>query len=124
MEPMRTGPQNRFSFFDTQLHAIRNVVKPRFSTLLLTNPFLTPSTFILSKQHKTNRMNVLHRSIVKIMVYRASEWISADPSISPVYSFLGAPGIVAERTPVVLIGCLRDPELSTPLTCSRYAQLR
>jgi hypothetical protein len=116
-------PQNRFSFFDRQIHVIRGVVKPGFSTSILNNPFLTSTGFNPVKRHKTNRMNVLHRIYMKNPIYRVSERTSERASISTVYLFSGVPCIVAERNRVVLIGCLRDPELSTQLTCSSYKSI-
>jgi hypothetical protein len=107
---MQMRPQNRFSFFDRQLHVMGNVVKPRFSESILNTPFLTPLRFNPAKRAKTNKMNVLHRTTVKIKVCRASERIPEGASISTVVSFPGVPGIVAERNRVVLIGCLCDPE--------------
>jgi len=73
MEPMQTGPQNRFSFFDRQIHVIRSVVKPGFSASILNNPFLTSTGFNPVTRRKTNRMNVLHRNYMKNSICRVSE---------------------------------------------------
>jgi hypothetical protein len=79
-------PQNRFSFFDSQLQVMGNVVKPRFSGPIL-NTFLTPARFIPAIWPKINKMNGLQRNPVKIDICRAFKRILEGHLSLPLFRF-------------------------------------